>query len=112
MVINMATGNAVKSLPLDYVGGFVKGFDGAIGAINTGDWKTHTLSVVDLVVKETTPSLLPARAIVMNEESGDFWAGNANTHELVKVSKKTGETTRIADVAFPLGIAIVRSERR
>ena len=106
------TTKVVKTLPLDYIGGLVRDPGGTIRAIDTGDWKVHTLSVPGLVVTNTAPHPLPARVMVVDEKSGDTWAGNSDTHRLVKISKKTGETRDIAPVDFPLGVAIIRAEAR
>jgi len=85
--------------------------DGTVRAIDTGNWKVHTLSVPDLAVTNTAPHPLPARAMVVDARTGDTWAGNSDTHTLVRISKKTGEARDVAPVDFPLGITIIRAER-
>ena len=108
VAIDTAAGKVVRTLPLDYIGCLTRGPGETVRAIDTGNWQAHTLSVPDLIVTKTVPQPLPTRAIVVDEKTGDTWAGNSDTHKLVRISGKSGETMEVADVDFPFGIAIIR----
>ena len=112
VAINTTTGEVVKTLPLDYIGCLVRGPGERVRAIDTGNWQAHTLSVPALVVTKTAPQPLPTRAMAADELTGDVWAGNSDTHKLVRVLGKSGETRPVADVDFPFGIAIIRARAR
>ncbi|MDA0838596.1 MAG: GDSL-type esterase/lipase family protein [Planctomycetota bacterium] len=109
VAIDTAAGKIIKTLPLDYIGCLVRDPAG-VRAIDTGNWRTHTLSVPDLVVTKTAPQPLPTRAVTADDKTGDVWAGNSDTHKLVKISGKSGEIREVANVDFPFGITIIRTD--
>ena len=110
VAVDTSSGQVVERHPIAYIGGLIRGPDDHIRAIDTASWQMHVLSIPELAVERTTPSPFPGRAIAVDGGTGDIWAGDCKNHKLVRISGASGEVRQIADVEFPLGIAIVNAE--
>ena len=107
VAVDTSTGQVTKTLPIDYVGALIRRSEDEIGAIDTASWQMHVLTVPELTLKTTTASPFRSRAVVTDDETDRLWAGDWENHRLVRMTKTSGELRAIADVEFPLGLAIV-----
>jgi hypothetical protein len=97
----------VKVTP--YAVSFVALTDGRLGVIDSATWE---VSLVDLPSRtfKSGGVLYPARAMVADPETRDLWAGDCETHAVVRVSPEANVKEKLADVEFPLGLAVFRVE--
>lgn len=111
VMVDTSTGKVVQRVSLSHVGGFLKLSPNEVGAIDTALWQMHVLGIPDLSVKMSIPPPFPSRAIMIDEETGDIWAGDWKRHKVVRLSRDFVKINEIGNVEFPFGIAIMGREK-
>lgn len=109
-VVDTSAGKVMKLISLNHVGGFVRLSPDEVGAIDAALWQMHVLGIPDLSVKRSVPPPFPSRAIMIDEETGDIWAGDWKRHKVVRLPCDSAKVNEIGNVEFPFGIAIISRE--
>ncbi|HUW34051.1 MAG TPA: GDSL-type esterase/lipase family protein [Planctomycetota bacterium] len=107
MLVDLAKGEAAVNLGVSkWIGGFIAGPGGRLTAIDAMEWRGF---VLDPNGWKAAPAAIPAqaRAIVPDPGGDGFYAGDCLNGKLIRVRGGDAKPEAIADVEFPMGIAVI-----
>ncbi|HUU70387.1 MAG TPA: hypothetical protein VM186_12735, partial [Planctomycetota bacterium] len=107
MLVDLAKGEAAENLGVSkWIGGFITGPGGRLTAIDAMEWRGF---VLDPNGWKAAPAAIPApaRAIVPDPAGDGFYAGDCLNGKLIRVRGGDAKPEAIADIAFPMGIAVI-----
>ena len=104
--VDVQAGNVTKRVKVsDYAASFFYA-DDRLGVIDTATWKMAVLNPDDLTVKATEDAPYAARAMALDGKQ--LWCGDCERGALVRVDLATHKSSALADVEFPMGVAVFR----
>jgi len=107
MLVDLAKADAPENLGVSkWIGGFLTGADGRVIAIDPMEWKGFALDTGGRNPAAATV-LTQARAFVYDPAAGAMYAGDCLNGKLLRIPFGAAKPEPIADVDFPMGIAII-----
>jgi len=107
MLVDLAKPDAPGNLGASkWIGGFLAAPDGRVTAIDAMDWRAFILGADG---RNPAPAAIPAnaRAIAPDPAGDGFYAGDCLNGKLLRIRFGAAKTEPLADIDFPLGIAVI-----
>jgi len=111
VVVDTSAGVVIKNIPVKHAGSFIKLSPHEIGVVDTALWQMHVLGIPDLSVQKIIQPPVSSRAMAVDGETGDIWAGDWQKHCVVRMSRDSGTVREVGSVEFPFGIVVIPEGR-